>query len=282
MQIEIVETATVQSGDANEDRVGHALDWAWVIDGATDVLGEKLTADITDAHWFAAHADAFLRQNANGGGIEIARIPAAIANETDAALASEAHRQPTGRAEHPSATAAIVNLTGAGLSYLGVGDCTLMIETQDSLQMFGPTPENAADRLSRSKIMEFRQQNPDASAATLRAHLIPSLGAARAAMNMPGGYGVLSLTKPPSEFVETGTLSVSPGDRLLLATDGMMRLVDVFAKYSGEEIFAAAWAKGLDAILSELRELESGDKECKQFPRVKSHDDATGLLARIV
>src|SRR5205085_1935109 len=124
----------------------------------------------------------------------------------------------------------------------------------------------------------FRATHPDASADAAHVHLWPKLGAARWSMNQPDGYGVFSLTPTPPRFVNRGSQQIAAGGRALLASDGLMRLVDVFRRYTAEEFLFAGVDRGLSSLASEVRALEEADPDCVLFPRAKKHDDATGLL----
>jgi hypothetical protein len=71
---------------------------------------------------------------------------------------------------------------------------------------------------------------------------------------------------------------VKPGEPIVLATDGFMRLVDVFGAYSDTALHARlAAGKGPD-LMKELRERERSDLLAAAYPRVKTHDDATFLV----
>jgi hypothetical protein len=133
-----------------------------------------------------------------------------------------------------------------------------------------------------SEVIEAdRRANPGALQKTLRENLWPKLRAARAAMNTPSGYGVFSITPPPAHFVRSGTIALEPGATVLLASDGLTRLVDVFRRYGARELFEAARLRGIASLVDELRHIESADSECISFPRAKISDDATGLLLRV-
>jgi hypothetical protein len=71
---------------------------------------------------------------------------------------------------------------------------------------------------------------------------------------------------------------VRPGEPIVLATDGFMRLVDVFEAYTDSTLHAElAAGRGAD-LMQELRERERSDLMAGAYPRVKTHDDATFLV----
>ena len=74
---------------------------------------------------------------------------------------------------------------------------------------------------------------------------------------------------------------VSVGDVFLLASDGFLRLVDVYGAYSLPAFGAAIRADGIASLALKLRQIESDDADCRRFPRVKVMDDATALIMEV-
>jgi hypothetical protein len=93
-------------------------------------------------------------------------------------------------------------------------------------------------------------------------------------------YGVFSITPTPRHFVKAGQIAMPAGGHVLLASDGLMRLVDVFRLYTAVELFVAARDGGLAPLIRLLRTVEHDDIHGHRYPRAKVHDDATGLLLR--
>lgn len=282
MSLRVLELASLASGDTNEDRAGACAALSWVIDGATDVVDVPLTGAPSDAAWLAAFLDGALHAFASDGAPvsteELANLPEKLARQAATAFASAALRLPADRSEHPSASGLIVSATVGWLAYVMVGDCTLITQTRNGIGIVGPPAEDAGDIRLAAAIAAFQQQELAADAAAARAHVWPKVRAARLGMNVPGGYGVFSITSPPPAFIRHGLLPMASGDHALLATDGLMRLVDVFRAYDAEGLLRAARSRGLRALLREVREIEAADVTCRQFPRAKVSDDATGLL----
>ncbi|MBU1212975.1 MAG: hypothetical protein KJ587_17150, partial [Alphaproteobacteria bacterium] len=80
--------------------------------------------------------------------------------------------------------------------------------------------------------------------------------------------------------IAQGRLYVEPGTHALLATDGLIRLIDIYARHDARSLFEAAKSRGLESLLCELRQIEADDVDCTAHPRVKRSDDATGILLR--
>jgi len=281
MTLEIVEKMSVAGAAVNEDRVGAAGALAWVIDGATDAVATPLAGERSDADWIAGEIDAALRGQAAGLAAPLAGLPASLAAEIAQRFERAARRPPAGRAEHPSAAGLIVRAAGQGLDYVSLGDCALIAADGQRTCYVGIGEDRAGDRWVAEAIASYLASNTGASLAAARANLRGAFAAARAVMNTPGGYGIFSITPPPAELVGSGSLDLAPGAHVLLATDGLMRLVDVFRRYDARALVEAARARGLAALARELRDLEQADVSCALFPRAKVSDDASAVLLRV-
>ncbi len=267
----------------NEDRCGARGKLAWVIDGATDIHDGPLTGDRTDAAWLASTADALL---ADGTGAEAPSLGTVVDNltgEIAAHFAAEASRPPRHRWEHPAAAALFVRLEANQLEWLSIGDCALVTRSPhgglSTVNVGGP---NAGDRIAAEKLRQRAAEVGAMSAAERRRLMQPQLRAYRQrAQNLPGGYAVLSIDRPPAELIVSGAFDIAPGAEILLATDGLMRLIEVFDRYDAESLLDAATSRGVAALLGELRAIEEADSDCTEAPRLKTSDDATGLLVRV-
>lgn len=281
-KLSLVEARSDAAGEANEDRVGVAGALAWVIDGATDVLERKLTHAPTDAAWFAEAMHTALIAAAPVLGADLRDVPAWLAKELADKFQNEALRRPAGPEEYPSASAIIVRANTAGLEYVTLGDCAILAEADDgTLIHIGDDAEKAGDQWVVEAIKQQLAEAPSQNSVPARDILWPKLRRARALMNTIDGYGVFSIVAPPANFVRSGTLALRPGARVLLASDGLMRLVDVFRTHTHRSLFDDAWSSGLTSLVADLRAMEHADSMCIRAHRAKVHDDATGLLMRV-
>lgn len=281
MTLETVDILTIASGTENEDRAGVALPLAWVIDGATDVLPEPLTNAPSDASWFAGAMHGLLSRLDADAHASLADLPSIVADRLAPAFAAAARRPPAGRADHPSASAVIIRSREQGIiEFVSVGDCTLLAHDGKHLMQVGVAEEDAGDRWV-ADALTGKSQDATIQAPLSREDLWPRLHAARAQMNTPSGYGVFSITAPPQTMVRHGRFALPPGSRILLASDGLMRLVDIFRTYDAERLFASAWSNGLTPLFEELRALETADADCTRCPRAKTSDDTTAILLRV-
>ena len=268
------------AGKVVEDRAGAANDLAWMIDGATDVVERPLTSAATDADWIAGRLDAVFSELSATSPADLSLLPNLAAARLASEFACEARRAPIDKTEHPSASAIVVRGCNAGLEYVSVGDCTLLAGGISGFVRVGVDAGAAGDPQLARALAALHASHSGLNAETARARIWPSIKAGRAAMNERHGYGVFSITSTPRHFVGTGQIAMPTSAHVLQASDGLMRLADVFRLYTAPALFAAARDEGLTPLIRHLRTVEREDIHGHRYPRAKSNDDATGLLLR--
>jgi hypothetical protein len=274
MGLETEALLSIPSGTDNEDRGGAVPALAWVIDGATDVVREPLTHWASDAAWFAAAMHGMLESLAVSPPPSLAELPLLVAADLAPRFAAEARRMPTDAHEHPSAAALVIRETLPGtIEYVSLGDCVLLADTGKQFVRIGIDEQDAGDAWVAATLKTLERPS--------REQLWPQLRLQRARMNSPDGYGIFSITPAPPHFIRHGFLALPAGTRILLATDGVTRLADVFRRYDAASLFEKAWSAGLAPLFEELRAIEAADSACTAYPRAKTSDDATAILLRV-
>ena len=274
----VIDIATLAANEVNEDRAGAAGAFAWVIDGATDVIETPLTKAATDASWIAETLDSLLRQLTDTPPPDLADLPAILTGALQSEFRRAAKRQPIGRHEHPSAAGLIVRTNGAHLDYVAVGDCSLLVTTSAGVLRIGVNEKDAGDLWVADALRTFRARHPEAALDAAHAHLWPKLGAARWAMNQSDGYGVFSLTPNSVELHQTWH-STSHARRSRATRVGWIDAARRrFSSLHSRGAVGRGGNRGLASLAQEVRALEEADRDCLQFPRAKRCDDATGVL----
>lgn len=318
MHFSLTDSLTISGTFPNEDRAGVGRTTAWVIDGATDVLAERLLPGSSDAAWFAGELDQALSSTLAGLDAlnPLVSIVPTITHDLSERFAATRQRPVDRPHEKPSAAAVIVRLSGTRLEAVSLGDCSLIHLPVDgpttARDLFRGEADRDADADVRAAAAALRdarrasrtppqsEQRFGASVAAtadepacdvverdpptvdaIRPELMPLLQKNRGLMNREDGYGIFSIDPPPERFIAQASADLKPGDRLLLASDGFMRLVDVFHRYDLESLAQAIDEKGLIALFAELRRIEQDDADGSNRPRAKCHDDATAILLTI-
>ena len=264
-------------GAPNEDAAGHGNRAAWVIDGATGVSDRPpMRPGSTDAAWLAAWLDEALGHAFGTLDSAPEAWPDVIEVELRAAYSGLAVNVPP--AEQPSACLALAAVADDVLHLFSLGDCRILVEEGPAVRRFGTSELDRLDALLLERLHRLKRDRPGEDAL---AALRPVILRGRALMNSPGGYYVVHPTRSWRAHVRHARFAVASARHLLIASDGFMRLVEVFGRYSDAELLRVALDKGLDALHAELRALETEDVGCDRFLRLKPHDDASAVLARI-
>lgn len=262
----------------NEDRAGLRGRCAWIVDGATSVSGNGLTSGATDAAWLAGVIGRNLQDAVPAPGASDDIFHRLEKSVRDAFDEEGAHRALPGDDRAPSACLGHLRIRGARDGQLALegrflGDVVALIPSGAGIVRW--TDE-------RSKPFE-RRTLAALEAADHRAGEIPEpvrrqILENRARLNRPDGYWVVNPLRPWAGRELRFGATVAPDRPIVLATDGFMRLVDVFAAHTDEALYARLAAGEGESLMRELRELERGDPTAQAHPRVKIHDDATVLV----
>jgi serine/threonine protein phosphatase PrpC len=280
MSLELLESLSLP-GDpakANEDAFGHKGDAAMVIDGAT-MLGDGLMPGPSDAAWIAQFgARRLLAHLGDGGGARKA-LRAALADTQKSFEALRRH-PPEDVWQTPCASMMLAVQAEAGVEWLWFGDCAALVKQGDAaVTVVGETFDKRAAEAERARKVGKEKGLAPASGLN-RPEFIGTLRAARNRINS-GHYWLFSPDARAASHVSRRILKIQPGSTLLLATDGFLALASDYGAYSADGLMAAAMEKGLAALGTELRAIESGDVGGEKFPRFKKSDDATALLLRL-
>ena len=109
------------------------------------------------------------------------------------------------------------------------------------------------------------------------ARLLPMLRTRRHEQNTAARPVVLCMD-PRGPFAARTATVTAPAGALLLLSDGLYRLVDTYGLHTDASLLAACRARGLDALLDELRAFEAG--RIAAGLAAKTADDASAIAWR--
>lgn len=245
-------------GCANEDIVGLSGSYLWVFDGASRA-DERACIQ---ARRLVAALDAGIR-------LAVAAAPGSL---RDVMVAAVRHaRNECGDARcggwKSSAAGIIARVDNGRLEYLRLGDVSLIVVQRDDVVVLGdPT---AIDR-ERQYLADAAVSGRSLSEVIQKRHTT---------MNQEGGYWMWSTEPLAALQAQTGVISLAPDARLLLLSDGLMRLVDLFGRMTASELIEHIESFGFLATIEVLRQIESTTPNAGHFVRAKQCDDASGLYA---
>jgi hypothetical protein len=273
----VLDVASVAGDRAkqNDDAVGAAGPWAWVIDGATDLYDPPHMPAASDAAWIAHGLNGFLH--------------AMAANHEDGATLLAAGAQalmaqfrprgdlPAGWGR-PAASVALVRETPDGCVLWDLGDCRLFAVDGTGAVFSAGGPQEAAAR-ETEKVRALVGEN--AAKPLDRADVIDALRASHATRNTPGGWWVFGPDPACAAYARRHVLSLARPAHLLLATDGFSALADRYEVFDAASLVEAGRDQGLAGLVQTLRGIEDADAAGSRHPRFKKSDDATALLLRL-
>jgi hypothetical protein len=185
--------------------------------------------------------------------------------------------------EQPSACLALIVVDRSRTIHLfNIGDCRILVERSGIVRSFGSSGIERLETAAIAELVRIREVMGDEGDPW--DHLTPILRSNfETAMNKPGGYWVVDPSLPWLPAVQHWELSARDVDHVLIASDGFFRLVNVFGMYDEKGLVEAALTgKSLSDLIAELRGQEADDIAGDRHPRLKSMDDASAVLVRIV
>lgn len=262
----------------NEDGLGLQGRYAWVIDGATGMSGERMTEGASDAAWLAGRIgeglEALLGTGPNADQV-LGDLEARVRGDYDEATAHLSERHD----DHaPGACLGLIGARPAGdgallLEGWFLGDVVALVPSKGGIVRW---TDERAKPFERKTLAALGGQGhePGRVPEAVRRQILEN----RASFNRPEGYWVVSPRRPWAGQELRFEARIGPGEPIVLATDGFMRLVDVFGAYSDETLHAALVEGRGDGLMQELRTLERNDPMAAAHLRVKTHDDASVLV----
>lgn len=261
-------------GRDSEDRVGDrtAEGIAWIIDGATDVCAERLFPEApSDAFWFADAAHELLSTLPAGTpDTVVAALIDGLRRRVEARTGAPVDRIPPGDMPSAALTLATFDPSPQRLTLSGFPDCTTIVLPPAGPGFAVQSARPLVDEQARARALL-------AAGSDIKA----ALRAQRAMMNRPGGYPVLSVHAAAAGRLDRQDVSAPAGTRVLLCTDGLYRLVDMYRLLDDDGLVRAALDHGLDTLVGRLRGFEADAADDLHFGRFKTSDDAAALLLEV-
>jgi len=251
---------------------------AWIVDGATGVSDRKMTSGETDAAWLAGLIGESLQGLVLAGRPE-QDFPNLQESVRSAFDAETAHSDVPGDEHAPSACLGFISLRGwSGDGRLRLeghflGDVVALVPTESGVIRWTDERSKPFERRTLA-VLEGAGRQLGIMPEVVRRQIQEN----RTRLNHPDGYWVVNPRRPWAGRELHFETVIAPGQPVVLATDGFMRLVDVFAAYSDASLHAGLSAGEGERLMQELREREREDARAGLYPRVKIHDDATVLV----
>ncbi|WP_371232720.1 protein phosphatase 2C domain-containing protein [Pseudomonas sp. QE6] len=280
--IQLLGAACRQGSPVNDDAIGYTAGAAWVLDGATS-LGPGLVDVQSDARWLAQCANGHLqRLLEDQPGLPTGALLQALQQGIAEDFRRDAGVAATAELDLPTACLSLLRVLDDGaLELLNLCDSRIHLAWDDGrVESFGDTPLEELDRQSVERLLALRERHPDWSHAQLFQASREWVRRNRALANTVQGYWVLDPTDRWLGQVQRRVLDPARLKAFMLVTDGFDRLLE-FRRYDLDALFAALPERGVEALIDELRALESADGQALEHPRLKIHDDASVVWGEV-
>ncbi|XXM71453.1 protein phosphatase 2C domain-containing protein [Lysinibacillus sphaericus] len=180
------------------------------------------------------------------------------------------------------------------IQFIAAGDCMLFIQHHD--HTIRQMNYDHLDRLDAQSIAFFHQLLKEKESGLGQSlNSLPSielqqvledcrsaisglLKQNRNRLNTPDGYGVIDGSPDAMHFLESGCIPLMNVKGILLLSDGLKLHKN---EKGWEESAQFAFTHGVQSLLDEIHTAEQQDPACISWPRLKKHDDKTGILIRI-
>jgi hypothetical protein len=183
----------------------------------------------------------------------------------------------------PQSTVVLARWDEEAVEHLVLSDSVLLIEGEH-----GGVRAVLDDRLSRMpepvRAMRAAMRAMERGSAERKvagAEYQRAVEALRNAEAVEGAFFTAAADPAVAERAVTGSMPRTAVRAVAALTDGVSRLVEVFHEGDWAHAFALLRKEGPQGLITRVRAAESADPMCTTFPRGKTHDDATAVLAVI-
>jgi len=255
----------------NDDRLGATARLAWVVDGATDMGLPGLLGEQGGAAWLASTASAAFA-GATPPTLEETCLEVFASIETS--FHAQRRRELLGRWELPKAAFSAVQLVDGVLEVAWLADCPVLLTSSHGTLWCTGEPDTSTEAAQALALGHGIGAADSFSGAVLADR--------RAARSEENHQALSPDAKASAAKTRFASFKVSPGDELLLMSDGFSSLVSDYCVYTAESLWDAVRKKGLAQLVQDIRAIERNDAACLKYPRFKVSDDATALWLKVV
>ncbi len=163
------------------------------------------------------------------------------------------------------------------MEFFSLGDCPLFIRSPDT---DGVTvlDDGIQEKNVRERSREVLRSGSEISSDTLRSMLYER----RAEQHISPTTRAFVLNQDAVSNARSGRVTFRGAFDVVLMSDGLFRLVDLFGAYTTEELCGKCLKDvEIDRLITELRQLESHPQSSLRHPRPKVRDDASVVVLRM-
>lgn len=265
----------------NEDVANLNKHGAWILDGATGLNGKNLIDEDSDAKWYVKQWDEYVNKNFHRTDIDLKRIVKEGINVVKDKYYKRVKNKSVKSLDLPSSSIVLTRWIKDTLEYFILGDCTLIIENNnklnvikdDSVTKLDNKVFQAMDEIMKKEGKTLPEAKKEVNNLIVRNRLLK---------NTNEGYWILGFDAEAVDRGLYGKIPFNSDTKLLMASDGFSAITDRYNYIDMENLIHEAQNKGLDNLCRKLREIEEEDSSGNKYPRFKKNDDASAIYIELM
>ncbi|MEJ8552765.1 hypothetical protein [Tepidibacter sp. Z1-5] len=265
----------------NEDVANINKYGAWILDGATGLNGKNLIDKDSDAKWYVKQWDEYVNKNFHRTDIDLKRIVKEGINVVKDKYYKRVKDKCVKSLDLPSSSIVLTRWIEDTLEYFILGDCTLIIENNNKLNVIKDYSVTrldnkvfeAMDEIMRKEGKTLSEAKKEVSNLIVRNRLLK---------NTNDGYWILGFDAEAVDRGLYGKIPFSSDTKLLMASDGFSAITDRYNYIDMKNLIHEAQNKGLDNLCRKLRQIEEEDSSGDKYPRFKKNDDASAIYIELM
>ena len=262
-----------------EDALFACPEFAFVLDGATGVSGQRVSDAATDAVWFVGRFREYLR----GALREDRPIGEIMADGVRAVRAQfERFEGAAQLKDKPSAAVSVVRERKGMLEYFSLCDSVIVLRKKNGdVRYIMDDRLVALDNAMFERMKKLAAETGKTVRETFQ-DVFPYILENRYKMNTPGWYAALSCTEEGLDTALRGELPLDELRDVLLFSDGFAEAYDLFGIYQTPSAMIEDVAEhGIERAVEKLRRAQDADPGCERYVRNKLRDDMSIVYAEL-
>ena len=268
--MKILEYLSETENKYNEDYIGFGNNYAFILDGASGLVKNKITLD-SDAKWYVNELGKILKNELKQN-IDLKTIlKNSIKKMSDELKKYDIQNY----LELPSACIAIVREYDDNIEFLVMGDCSIIIKNNNSLELLTTNEIRKLDGEKIEKMKEIDLKNNISVKESLK-YIIDDLKAQRKLRNNINGYYVLDDKIEAIDYAMYKIINKKDVDKIVLMSDGFSTYYECLKIVNNyKEFYEECMNNDVEKLYQNLRTIEKNDQDLNKFPRYKVSDDAS-------
>lgn len=265
----------------NEDIANINKHGAWILDGATGLNGKNLIDKDSDAKWYVKQWDEYVNKNFHRTDIDLKRIVKEGINVVKDKYYNRIKEKSVKSLDLPSSSIVLIRWIKDTLEYFILGDCTLIIKSNNKLNVI---KDDSVTRLDNKvfRAMDEIMKKEGKTLSEAKKEVNNLIVSNRLLKNTNEGYWILGFDTEAVDRGLYGKIPFSSDTKLLMASDGFSAITDRYNYIDMENLIHEAQNKGLDNLCRKLRQIEEEDSSGDKYPRFKKNDDASAIYIELM